>query len=107
MTAVKPPRLLDVEEWLYVAGTHDVHTAVRLAASNHSWFDTADREMPLGDVPSLAEKLHEMLATALVGWMRWIPANHGNCLCGDFHSRDLSPAEAESRGAFRVVWWNS
>jgi hypothetical protein len=106
MTAPKPPRLLDVEEWLYVAGTHDVHIAVRIAASEHSWFSDADRDLPLEHVPSLAEKLSEMLTTAHTDWMRWIPANHGNCMCGYGHRRDLYPAEAGSPGAFRVVWWN-
>lgn len=106
MTAPKPPRLLDVEEWMYVAGTHDVHTAVRIASAEHSWFDDADRDMAPEHVASLSDKLHEMLTTARTDWMRWIPANHGNCLCGGCHDRDLSPAAAGSRGAFPIVWWN-
>lgn len=106
MTAPKPPRALDVEEWLYVAGTHDVHTAVRVATAEHSWFDDATPDMPPDRVASLAAKLHEMLATARTDWMRWIPAIRGNCMCGDHHKRDLYPAQANSRGAFRIVWWN-
>jgi hypothetical protein len=106
MTAPRPPRLLDVEEWLYVAGTHDVHTAVRIASAEHSWFDDATLDMAAEEIASLANKLHEMLADARTGWMRWIPANRGNCLCGEHHSRDLHPADEGHPGAFRVVWWN-
>jgi hypothetical protein len=106
VTAPKPPRLLDVEDGIYVAGTHDINTAVRLASAGHPWFDDASQDMPPEDVPSLANKLHEMLADARTDWMRWIPAVRGNCMCGDHHEWDLYPAAAESHGAFRVVWWN-
>lgn len=105
MTAPKPPRLLDIDEGIYVAGTHDIHTAVRIVAAEHRDFEDYKRDMPLADVPELAGRLHALLNTGRTEWYRIIPENHGNCLCGGCHDWDLSPATAGSRGAFKTIWW--
>lgn len=49
---------------------------------------------------------------AHVGWFRRIPANRGNCLCGNGHAWDLHKVNADekpegnkARGAFLGVWF--
>lgn len=108
----RPPRLLDIAEGIYVAGTHDVHTALQILTAEHSSFEDYDREdldrseETIREIGvEVAARLHELFNTALTDWVRIIPALRGNCACGDGHAWDIYPARAGSPGAFRVVWW--
>lgn len=112
MTKPKPPRLLDIEDGIYVAGTHDIHVAVQIASDEHPSFEDYDREdSDLSEdtireiANELAGRLHTLLATAHTSWDRTVSAMRGNCLCGEHHAWDLVWAKPGTPGAFRVVWW--
>jgi hypothetical protein len=111
MTKPLPPRLLEIEDGYYVAGTHDIHVAVQIVSSEHPNFEDYDRGMPADVtaelVAELAERLHGLIATAHRSWDRKVPAMRGNCSCGEHHAWDLVWAKPGSPGAFRVVWWAS
>jgi hypothetical protein len=103
MTAPLPPRLLDIEDGVYVAGTHDVQVALSVAVAGHERFKYLNRETPADQV---AKELFEQLVWARTTWSRQSPAMRGSCPCGEGHAWDLTAGTAGTRGSFRVVWWD-
>lgn len=113
MTRPLPPRLLDIDDGVYVAGTHDIHTALQIAVDEHPTFEDYKRD----DDPTLteedlralrdeiADRLFTMIEDARPSTFRKAHAMRGFCPCGEGHDWDLVPARPGTRGAMKVVWW--
>lgn len=71
--------------------------------SGRTWEDYADEPTSIWGATT---------GQATVGWFRSIPANRGNCHCGNGHAFDLFPVNTDdkpegtkARGAYLGVWF--